>query len=106
MDAGMGMAIEMYLQQLGFQETLQTMRKEMSRYGHSPGMSSRMSQQNPSSIFVTQMCIEQGNGPLFFQLWDSQGFTDFEAKKLEFYLHVYFAIYPIHQCNVMGQPNE
>ncbi|KAM4692879.1 lisH domain-containing protein ARMC9 isoform 2-T2 [Discoglossus pictus] len=86
-----------------FQDTLKSFVKECKSKGKPLPRSSASSLRDPKTLLVQKDLItafDDGDRKVFFDLWeehipsDSRN-SDPMAQKLEFYLHIHFAIYPL-----------
>nr|XP_048284847.1 lisH domain-containing protein ARMC9 isoform X2 [Myodes glareolus] len=105
--------VKEYLDFAEFEDTLKTFSKECKVKGKPLSKTVGGSLKKDSKSLVIQndlvAAFDNGDQKLFFDLWEghvpsSIRDTDSLAQKLEFYLHIHFAIYPLKYCG--GRPDK
>ncbi|XP_049979066.1 lisH domain-containing protein ARMC9 isoform X2 [Alexandromys fortis] len=105
--------VKEYLDFAEFEDTLKTFSKECKVKGKPLSKTVGGSLKKDSKTLVIQKdlvaAFDNGDQKLFFDLWEghvpsSIRDTDSLARKLEFYLHIHFAIYPLKYSG--GRPDK
>ncbi|XP_033372714.1 lisH domain-containing protein ARMC9 isoform X2 [Parus major] len=102
--------VKEYLDFAGFQETVKVLKKECKTKGKPLSKPADVSSEESLPVQEEMLsAFEDGDQKVFFQLWEehilsSVHDTDPVAQNLEFYLHIYFAIFLLKQA--MGKPDK
>lgn len=110
-EAELNSIVKEYLECAGLERTLSSFDEECQGKGKPIASSSGRPKGNSKMLAIQNEMIQlfqYGNGDNFFSMWeehlsDKIRNTDPVAQKLEFYLYIYFAIYPMqHAAQTIG----
>ncbi|NWR47100.1 ARMC9 protein, partial [Regulus satrapa] len=102
--------VKEYLDFAGFQETVKVLKKECKIKGKPLTKPAHVSSEDSLPVQEGMLtAFEDGDQKVFFQLWEEHVLssvhdTDPVAQNLEFYLHIYFAIFLLK--HTMGKPDK
>ncbi|XP_059801288.1 lisH domain-containing protein ARMC9 isoform X8 [Hypanus sabinus] len=104
--------IKEYLKFAAFEETVNAFDEECKNKGKTIPKSPVSAGQNSKTLLIQKNLLEafdEGNRKAFFKLWEQYisphaGENNQLLRKLEFHLHVHFAIYPLK--NTRGKPDK